>query len=116
MHMTKHVFGVYSTEPGATVTPPDHDAVQATLDAAHPPVSIEDVYAGPATVATYSVVHGRDGAPEWGLAVCDLPDGQRAYAKVLDPALLAAMEATEWVGTRVELVPGPAEGVNVVRA
>ena len=45
-------------------------------------VEIVDVHAGPATVATYSVVHGRDGGAEWGLAVCDLPDGGRCYARV----------------------------------
>jgi acetyl-CoA C-acetyltransferase len=120
MHMTKHVYGVYSTQPSAVVTPPDHDAVQADLDARHPPVAITDVHSGPATVATYSVVHDRDGSPEWGLAVCDLPDGTRAYAKVAESALLAEMEATEWVGTPVELVSGPSvgapEGVNVVQA
>ena len=47
-----------------------------------------DRYAGPATVATYTVAHGRDGAPEWGLAICDLPSVDapaRAYARIEDP-------------------------------
>jgi acetyl-CoA C-acetyltransferase len=119
MHMTKHVFGVYSTEPGATAPePPDHDRIQDALDSAHAPREVVDVHEGAATVAGYSVVHGRDGSPEWGLAVCDVPAGGRTYAKVLDPALLTEMEAVEWVGTDVALVPGPsvgaAEGVNVV--
>ena len=35
---------------------------------------------GDATVSAYSVVHGRDGAPEWTLLVCDLPGGTRTYA------------------------------------
>jgi acetyl-CoA C-acetyltransferase len=119
MHMTKHVFGVYSTTPGP-LDPPDCLALQDTLDAANAPVEIVDVYSGPATVATYSVVHGRDGAAEWGLVVCDLPQGGRCYAKVLDAGLLAEMEATEWVGAAVEVVPGPSvglgEGVNVIGA
>lgn len=117
MHMTKHVFGVYSTTPGP-LDPPDGLAVQDALDAAHPGVDIVDVYAGPATVATYSVVHGRDGGAEWGLAVCDLPTGGRCYAKVLDAGLLAEMEATEWVGAAVEVLSGPSvglgEGLNVI--
>ncbi len=54
-------------------------------------------------MVTYSVVHGRDGAAQSGLAVCDLPDGSRAYARVEDPDVLAEMEATEWVGTPVVL-------------
>ena len=54
---------------------------------------IADTASGPAKVPDLPVVHGRDGAAEWGLAVCDLPDGTRAYAKVDDPDLLAEMEA-----------------------
>jgi acetyl-CoA C-acetyltransferase len=124
MHMTKHVFGVYSTEPGP-VTPPDHDAVQAALDEAHPPCGIVDEHTGPATVAAYSVVHGRDGAPEWGLAVCDLAGGDRCYARIDDPELLADFEAEQWVGRDVELravrhldgaVPQGTPGPNLLHA
>ena len=57
-------------------------------------------------MATYSVVHGRDGSAESGLAVVDLPDGTRAYARVEDADVLAEMEATEWVGSEVELRTG----------
>jgi acetyl-CoA C-acetyltransferase len=102
MHLTKHGAGVYSTEPGP-VAPPDLAALQAGLDAAHPPLAITDTASGRATVVTYSVIHGRDGAAETGLAVCDLPDGTRTYARVDDTALLAEMETTEWVGTAVDL-------------
>jgi acetyl-CoA C-acetyltransferase len=103
MHLTKHVAGVYSTAPGATrPTPPPAD-LQDRLTAADPPVPITDTASGPAEVLTYSVVHGRNGSAETGLAVCALPDGTRAYAKVDDADLLAHMEAVEWVGTEVEL-------------
>ena len=57
-------------------------------------------------MAAYSVAHGRDGEAQWGLAVCDVPDGGRAYAKILDAGLLADAERRELVGSRVELVPG----------
>jgi acetyl-CoA C-acetyltransferase len=111
MHMTKHVYGLYSTGPGA-VRPPDSKAVQARLDAG-PHRQIRDVADGPATVAAYSVAHGREGGPEWGLAVCDLPDGPRAYAKILAPELLAQAEEEELVGAAVDL---ETDGkVNVVR-
>ncbi len=105
MHLTKHGAGVYSTEPGPVV-PPDLAGLQARLDRAHPPVPITDTADGRATVATYSVVHGRDGGAESGLAVCDLPDGSRTYARVEDAEVLALMEATEWVGTEVVLCSG----------
>jgi acetyl-CoA C-acetyltransferase len=112
MHMTKHSFGVWSTTPGP-VRPPVAAAVQVALDA-RPAAAIRDTAVGPATVATYSVVHDRTGAPEWGLAVCDLPEGDRCYARVEDPDVLAAAESTEWCGTEVTLTAGT-DGVNLVR-
>jgi acetyl-CoA C-acetyltransferase len=112
MHMTKHVYALYTAAPAAAA-PPDRAALDARL-AAMPTRPIVDTYAGPASVAAYSVAHGRDGAAEWGLAVCDLPDGGRAYAKLLDGDLLAATEREEWVGRSVELVVE--DKTNVVRA
>jgi acetyl-CoA C-acetyltransferase len=101
MHMTKHVYGIYSTTP-APVTPPDSKAIQARLDAG-PHGQIQDAADGPATVAAYTVIHGREGGPEWGVAVCDLPNGPRAYAKILATDLIAQAEAEELVGTAVNL-------------
>ena len=117
MHMTKHVFGLYSTAPppGGRVEPPARAAVQASLDASHPPAVIAERHDGPATVASYTVAHARDGAPEWGLAICDLADGRRAYGRIEDGALLADIEAREWVGAEVQLVDG-GNNVNLVKA
>jgi acetyl-CoA C-acetyltransferase len=115
MHLTKHVYGVYSTTPAAgAVAPPERARVQGSLDA-RPIKAIRDTATGPATVVTYTVLHGRDGAPEWGLAVCDLPEGDRCYAKVLDAGLLEEIERVEWVGASIELVAGDG-GVNLVKA
>ncbi|MEY2470927.1 MAG: acetyl-CoA C-acetyltransferase [Actinomycetota bacterium] len=113
MHMTKHCYGVYSTTPGDVIVP-DQKGVQSSLDVREP-VPITDVHAGPVTVASYTVAHGRDGAPEWGLVIGDVGDGSRAYGKVDDPALLAEMEEREFVGATVELVPADG-GVNLVKA
>ena len=44
----------------------------------------------------------------------DLPEGDRCYARVDDPGMLADMESTEWVGRSVELAT--ADGVNTVRS
>jgi acetyl-CoA C-acetyltransferase len=109
MHMTKHVFGVYSSRPGP-VTPPAADAVPAPET-----VPIVDSHAGRATVAGYSVAHGSTGDPEWGLAVCDVPGGSpaaRCYARIDDPDLLAEAERIELVGRVVQLEPdGPVNRV-----
>ena len=102
MHMTKHVFGIYSTSPGL-VAPPEQTRVQAELDATAP-VAIVERHEGDGTVAAYSVVHGRDGEPEWAVLVCDVPGG-RAYARLTDDHSLFEAEAAELVGTRVRLTP-----------
>jgi acetyl-CoA C-acetyltransferase len=107
MHMTKHVYGLYSSEPGA-VAPPEQERVQASVDAGGKR-AIRDVYDGAATTAAYSIVHGREGRPEWGVVVCDLPEGDRAYGKVLDTDLLASAETEELVGRKVTLTPTEAE-------
>jgi acetyl-CoA C-acetyltransferase len=92
MHMTKHVAGVYSTDPGSP-TMPSAPAPEAAT------VAIRDSYDGPATVAAYSVVHGRSGDPEWALLVCDVTPTERCYARVDgDADLLRDLEAAEWVG------------------
>jgi acetyl-CoA C-acetyltransferase len=118
MHMTKHVYGVYGTDPpaGGGATPPD-DGVQARLDAAHPATPIVAVHDGPGRVATYTVAHGKGGAAEWGLVLVDVPDGSgRAYGRVEDPELLTALEEDEWVGRSVVLTPTerPNGPVNLV--
>jgi len=109
MHMTKHVAGVLSVAPGARVpSPPDPGpAVRRP---------IVDVHHGEATIAAYTVHHGRDGSATDAVLVCDLPGSaaaERCYAKALDPDLLLALEAEEWVGRTVVLVDG-GDGVNRV--
>ncbi len=103
MHMTKHVYGVYCTEPGV-LTPPDQAALQRRVDASHPPRPILATHDGDATVAAYSVIHGRDGSPESGVLVCDVPDG-RVYATLGDADALDGAEQVELVGRTVRLSP-----------
>jgi acetyl-CoA C-acetyltransferase len=107
MHMTKHVFGVYRAEPGP-VAPPDAAAVQSAVEArGDTPVFAE--HEGDARVSAYSVVHGRDGSPEWALLVCDVGDA-RTYAQVREPDLCVDAETTELVGRTVRLTPHTADG------
>jgi hypothetical protein len=112
MHMGNHTFAVYSAQPGP-VTPPDEAAVQARVDGAARR-EIKNAATGSARVAAYSVVHSREG-PEWGLVVCDLPEGARCYARVDDLSLMREMEASEWVGRDVKLVDA-GKGVNRIEA
>ena len=108
MHMTKHVFGVYSTEPGAVAAP---KPIDAAAGASRSPTC----YEGDAVVAAYSVVHGKDGTPEWGVAVCDLPGGARCYARMEDSDLLVEAEQTELVGRTLKLTTTEAN-VNLATA
>jgi acetyl-CoA C-acetyltransferase len=102
MHMTKHVYGAYSTEPPSAAPRPDEQAVQKKL-AERPLKAIRDTHEGPATIVTYTVLHGRDGAAEWGLLVCDVDGDTRCYARVEDAQMLAELESTECVGRAVAL-------------
>ncbi len=104
MHMQKHAYGVWSTAPGASVVA---DPVPYT--ATTTPVPIIGSPTGRATVATYSVLHGRDGEPERALLVCDVsegPGGGRCYAFLEGgAAALGGAEADELIGRTVTLTP-----------
>ncbi|WP_336215778.1 acetyl-CoA synthetase [Nonomuraea sp. LPB2021202275-12-8] len=97
MHLTKHTYAVWSSEPGGTLG--GGDPVFAAE-----PVPIAAAHEGPAVVAGYTVAHGRDGAPQKGILVVDLPAGGRAYAHVTREDLIADAESRELVGQAVELV------------
>ena len=108
MHMQNHVFAVYSATP-AKLEPVEEAAVQARVDEVGKR-SIQHPASGAATIAAYSVVHGRQGAA-WAVAVCDLTDGQRCYARTEDPTLMQSMQDSEWVGRAVRL-EGDGRGPN----
>ena len=98
MHMQKHAYGVWSTTPGA---PPPGDAAPPVAAA---PLDIVGSFEGPATVATYSVLHGRDGEPERALLICDVPGGARCYAQLGGgAAVLGHVEREELIGRTVTL-------------
>jgi acetyl-CoA C-acetyltransferase len=102
MHLQKHAYGVWSTVPGA----PAGGLPERTPFRAEDPKPIVASPEGTATVATYSVLHGRDGGPERALLVCDLPEGGRCYAQLEGgAAALAEAETHELVGRRVTLTP-----------
>ncbi len=103
-YVTKHAFGVYSTAPPSDGLKLDGGAVQDDIDAL-PTIELaeETEAAGSATVEAYTVMHGRDGEPEQGIAACLVPDGRRAWGTTTEPDLLAALTEGEWVGRAVSL-------------
>ncbi len=103
-YATKHSFGIYSTNP------PEHGFrcayPQDEIDALpRRELASAEEAAGPATIEVYSIMHDRDGNPEFAFAACVLDDGRRAWGRSTDRALAAAMCVGEWVGRRATLSP-----------
>ena len=93
MHLTKHAYTVWSTTPGAPGTPAEMPSPAGP--------NVIGAYEGDATVASYTVSHGRSGDAESAVLVLDVAHGARAYARVREPDLLADAESRELVGQRV---------------
>jgi acetyl-CoA C-acetyltransferase len=97
-NLTKHALAVYAgAPPPAGWQRVGGAALQAWVDALpHPPVAEEAV--GRGTIEAYTVVHGRDGAPERAAVIGRLADGPRFLAVVRgDRDVLEAMEREEQV-------------------
>jgi acetyl-CoA C-acetyltransferase len=74
---------VLGREPLAAASFPQDFDFQAEADAvrgAVPPT--DELYVGPATIETYTVLYERDGSPKWGVIMARTPDGARTLARV----------------------------------
>ena len=105
--LTKQGFGLWSLEPapGGFV----HADVTADVARTGSMREVLDRYTGDGQVAGYTVLYGRGQAPR-GVALVDTPAGARAMVTTDDAALIARMQAEEFVGRAVrvndnELVP-----------
>lgn len=99
-YLTKHAFGVWSSEPPAQPFRWEHtqdevDALPATTPVEH--------HEGPVTVEAYTVMHERDGAADNAVIACRTPEGGRTWALSRDHDLMAAMCTEELVGAAGEL-------------
>ena len=83
---------VLGKEPIAAASFPQDFDYQAEAEAKRGPVPdlVED-YAGPATIESYTIFYGREGAPRAGVVVARTPAGERtlAHVDVEDAAMLA---------------------------
>ncbi|MFC5832905.1 acetyl-CoA synthetase [Nonomuraea insulae] len=95
MHLTKHTYAVWSSEPGGLLG----DAAPVYVAEGVPVVG---AYSGEGVVAGYTVAHGREGAAEKGFVVVEVPGG-RAYAVVSEAESLVEAEGRELVGQVVRV-------------
>jgi acetyl-CoA C-acetyltransferase len=106
-YLTKQSTGVYSTTPPkAPFERQDPKIIQREIDALDHPAII-DRPRGPATVETYTVVHGRTGY-RMGIVIGRDGENRRFVANTpSDAATLGAMEAAEQIGRpgHVSLAP-----------
>lgn len=100
--ITKHAFGVYSTEPPAQ--PFRHAEPQAEIDALPRRVPCDEPD-GPAEIEAWTVMHDRDGAPETAIVAGLLGDGRRAWGVSTEPGLAKALVTEDVAGRQMELRP-----------
>ena len=109
--ITKHSLGIYSTTPvqGTWRRERPADYQQAILDQAHPPFTRTP--AGPASIETYTVLHGRGGV-ERALLIGLLQDGTRFIAETPDDAdTLGRMVQRDMLGATGNVVAGPDKNI-----
>ena len=95
---------VLSNKPVVAASFPQDFDYQAEADAAREAIPpLDENYVGPASIETYTIFYGRDGAPRAGVVVARTPAGARtlAHVDVSDRAMVALLTdgAVEPVGT-----------------
>ncbi|WP_029105899.1 acetyl-CoA acetyltransferase [Mycobacterium sp. 360MFTsu5.1] len=97
-YLTKHSFGVYSTEPPANEF--RWADVQSEVDA-EPTVVAEDDWSGTGTVETWTTPVTREGTPEKVFVAVRTPSGSRALAVITDAAQAEASTREDLAGAKV---------------
>jgi len=101
-YLTKHAFGVYSTEPPAQ--PYRHASPQAKVDALPRREAVVDAE-GEVSVESYTVMY-QDGEPALAHVACLLADGRRTWANVPDRDVALEMTRAEFCGRSGRLTSG----------
>jgi acetyl-CoA C-acetyltransferase len=103
--LTKQGVSLWSTEPAPGPFRFEDVTAEAARDTEA--VTLADAAAGPARVASYTVLFEGE-APSRTVLLCDLEDGRRALATSPEPGLAAAALSEELCGRRLRLGPsGP---------
>jgi len=112
MHMTKHVAAVWSSAPGPLSVAKHAEAPQGWAGLSDSPdVDVLDSASGGAVVRAATVVHRTDGSPSHAVAICELPDGSRCYARGEDLDTIAAVAEDRWAVSIATLSPA-GDGTN----
>lgn len=98
--LTKQGFGLFGASPPST--PFAWRDVSAATAQAQATVDVLASHTGRGRLAGYTTLHRRDQLPGL-LALVDTADGRRALVNEAAPALLARLEAEEWVGREVNV-------------
>ena len=103
--ITKHAFGVYSTEPPAAGF--RWEEPQDEIDASFIPVPVASAeHEGAVTVEAYTVMHDREGAPELGIAAVLLGRHfDRPRTTALRRCCATRRESTRWPASRTRKSP-----------
>ncbi|HEY0226113.1 MAG TPA: acetyl-CoA acetyltransferase [Mycobacterium sp.] len=96
-YLTKHSFGVYSTEPPAEFRWED---VQSAVDR-EPTRDALVQWEGVGTIEAWTTPFDRDGQPEKAFVAVRTPDGSRALAVIADPAGAQASVSEDIGGAKV---------------
>ncbi len=96
-YLTKHSFGVYSTEPPAEFRWED---TQPAVDR-EPTTDAVVAWEGVGTVEAWTTPYDREGAPEKAFLAVRTPDGSRALAVVTDGAAVQASVREDIGGAKV---------------
>ncbi len=97
-YLTKHSFGIYSTEPPAEGF--RHVHPQDEIDAL-PAREVAPDHEGPATIESWVVMHDRDSRPETAFVAMLADDGRRAWGTTTDTVALHTMITEDMIGRRV---------------
>lgn len=98
-YLTKHAFGIYSTEPPAERFEWRHP--QDEIDAL-PSREVATDWDGPATVESWVVMHDRDGRPEQAFFSLLLADGRRAWGQTTDASAMPTLVTEDVIGRTVK--------------
>ena len=105
MHMTKHVAAVWSRSPGEIGRPGLGNPQERHHPRGQDDRRVVDSFDGAAVLKAATVVHDTTGEPDHVIAICELPDGARCYARSTDDAVLSSVLEDHWVNQPVRIEP-----------